>query len=84
MTTTATRPAQADEELIIHVPSLGTLTDAIESGDPEELADCLADAIEDLELLREEFPKDWDYIAGGKAPEEVAHAHLAWLQLQQS
>ena len=82
MTTTATRPAQADEELTIHVPSLWTLTDAIESGDPEELADCLADAIEDLELFREEFPEDWDYVTGGKTPEEVAHAHTAWLRLQ--
>lgn len=78
--TTTTRPVRADEELTIHAPSLYALVDAIDSGDPEELADCLADAIEDLSLLCEEFPADWEHIAGSRTPEQVAHGHLAWLQ----
>ena len=77
----ATRPVRADEELTIHAPSLHALVDAIDSEDPEEIADCLADAIEDLGLLREEFPNDWEYISGSRTPEQVAHSHLAWLQL---
>jgi hypothetical protein len=80
MTTTATRPVRADEELTIHAPSLYDLVDAIDSEDAEEIADCLADAIEDLGLLREEFPADWEHISGCRTPEQVAHGHLAWLQ----
>jgi hypothetical protein len=80
-TATTARPVRADEELTIHAPSLHALAYAIDSEDPEEIADCLADAIEDLGLLREEFPEDWEHINGSQTPEHVAHGHLAWLQL---
>lgn len=56
------------------------LADALESMDSEEITEAMADLIEDLSQLQADFQVDWEYCVGGKTPQAVADAHLAYLR----
>ena len=81
MTATATRSACIPEEVLREVSlSHMALVDALESMDSEEIAEAMADLIEDLSQLQADWQDDWQLCTGDRTPQQVADAHLAYLQ----
>ena len=69
------------EEVLQEVsPSHLVLVDALESMDSEEITEAMADLIEDLSQLQAGWQDDWQLCTGDRTPQQVAAAHLAYLQ----